>query len=143
MRYLVDSNVLLRLLQRNDPQYEAVRRAVRDLHADGHELCYAAQNIIEFWNVCTRDAASRGGFGLTIDETDRRVKLLERLFTLLEDRPTVYPEWRSLVVAHSVKGKQVHDARLVAVMKVHGVIHILTLNLKDFARYPGITAISP
>lgn len=142
MRYLVDTNVLLRLLQRNDPQYAAIRGAVNDLLAGGHELCYTPQNIVEFWNGCTRDATSNG-FGLTIAETDRRVNLIEGKFTLLEDKPSIYPEWRKLVVTHSIKGRQVHDARLVAAMKVHGVSHILTFNSKDFTRYPGIIAVSP
>ena len=51
--------------------------------------------------------------------------------------------WRKLIVAHSVKGKQVHDARLVALMKTNGIAHILTLNGGDFTRYPGIVAIDP
>jgi hypothetical protein len=31
-------------------------------------------------------------------------------------------------------GVQVHDARLVAAMKVHGVTRILTINIRDFSR---------
>ena len=33
--------------------------------------------------------------------------------------------------------------RLVAVMRVHGLTHILTLNTQDFRRYPGIVAVHP
>jgi hypothetical protein len=46
---------------------------------------------------------------------------------------------------YAVSGVQVHDARLVAVMKVHGVAHILTLNAADFRRYipEGITILDP
>lgn len=39
--------------------------------------------------------------------------------------------------------KQVHDARLVALMQAHGITHILTLNGSDFTRYPGITPVDP
>lgn len=123
MRYLVDSNVLLRLLQRNDPQHSTIRQVVRALLARGDELCCAPQNIVELWNVSTRPATARGGFGLTTAETDRRVRLIERVFTILEDTPTVYQEWRRLVVSYSVMGVQVHDARIVAVMNVHGATH--------------------
>jgi predicted nucleic acid-binding protein len=38
---------------------------------------------------------------------------------------------------------QVHDARLVAAMRVHGVKRILTFNDKDFARYTDIEAEHP
>jgi hypothetical protein len=46
-------------------------------------------------------------------------------------------------VTFAVSGVAVHDARLVAAMRAHGVYHILTLNDADFARYPGITAMNP
>jgi predicted nucleic acid-binding protein len=143
MRYLVDTNVLLRLLQRNDPHHSTIRQAVRSLLAHGDELCCAPQNIVELWNVSTRPATARGGFGLTTAETDRRVRLIERVFTILEETPSVYPEWRRLVVDYSVSGVQVHDARIVALMNVHAVTHVLTLNASDFSRYAGIVAVSP
>jgi predicted nucleic acid-binding protein len=40
-------------------------------------------------------------------------------------------------------GVQVHDARLVAAMKAHGVTRILTINVTDFSRYPNIRAFAP
>lgn len=57
----------------------------------------------------------------------------------------MYPEWRRLVVAHGVRGVQVHDARLAAAMRVHGVGRILTLNGADFARYAdeGVAVVHP
>ena len=76
-------------------------------------------------------------------ETDLHVRLIERVLTVLDETPAVYPEWRRLVVSHSVMGVQVHDARIVAVMNVHGVTHILTLNGADFTRYAGITCVAP
>jgi predicted nucleic acid-binding protein len=143
MIILADTGILLRLMEPTDPDHGRVQTAVDDADARGDRLAYAAQNAAEFWNVCTRPAAARGGLGLSFAETDRRLGVIERSFNLLDDSPAAYPEWRRLVVAHSVQGKQVHDARLVALMAVHGITHILTLNAVDFARYPGITAVTP
>jgi len=42
-----------------------------------------------------------------------------------------------------VSGIQVHDARIVAAMLVHQVQAILTFDLDDFKRYPGIVVIHP
>jgi len=109
----------------------------------GDEICCAPQNIVELWNVSTRPATARGGFGLTTAETDRRVRLIERVFTILEETPAVYLEWRRLVVNYSVVGVQVHDARIVAVMNLHAVTHVLTLNSPDFSRYAGIMCVAP
>jgi len=63
--------------------------------------------------------------------------------SFLAENEAVYREWRKIVVQHSVSGVRVHDARLVAVMRVHAVSHILTLNVADFGRYEGATAIHP
>lgn len=59
--------------------------------------------------------------------------------------PTVYPEWRQLVTTFGVSGVQVHDARLVAIMRVNQISHLLSFNTKDFIRYSaaGITAVDP
>ena len=46
-------------------------------------------------------------------------------------------------MACAVSGVQVHDARLVAAMRVHGLDRLLTLNVADFSRYPGIVAVHP
>lgn len=141
--YLADTNILLRFLLRSDPAYPAIRQAVRILMTRREQLVTASQNIAEFWNVCTRPTTARGGLGLSVEATERRVRLLERHFRVLPDSPTVYQEWKSLVIAHKVMGVQVYDARLVAAMNVHGVTNILTINVTDFNRYPVIQAVAP
>ena len=141
LSYLADTNILLRVSQRQDPDYEVIRTALRSLRTAGAKLCFTSQNLAEFWNVCTRPAAERG-YGLSIAETDRRAQVIEGSFVRLPDVEHVHVEWR-LVVVHSVVGVKVHDARLVAAMHVHGISHVLTLNEKDFRRYPGITIVHP
>src|SRR5688500_7141992 len=136
MAYLVDSNILIRLLNPSDPLHAGVRHAVGMLRDRGEELCYTSQNLGEFWDVCTRPSTALGGYGLTIAQTDRKARWIERLFTFLPDSAAVHHEWRRLLVTHSVSGVQVHDARLAAAMLVHGIPEVLTLNPDDFRRYP-------
>jgi predicted nucleic acid-binding protein len=143
MLVLLDSGILLRLVNRSDPEHATVRAALRVLKQRGDSLVTAPQNIAEFWNVCTRPASARGGYGLSVAETAQRLRLLERLFGFLSETPASYPIWKHLVVAHAVMGVQVHDARLVALMEAQGVTHILTLNTADFSRYTQIVAQSP
>ncbi|MGE0821077.1 MAG: type II toxin-antitoxin system VapC family toxin [Candidatus Binatia bacterium] len=144
MIYLADTNILLRFAERTHPLHPTVRAAVHKLLTGGHRLRATPQNFVEFWNVATRPT-ERNGFGLVPAKADRLLRLVERLFPLLPDSPTVYPEWRRLVVAFGVSGIQVHDARIVASMSVHGVTYILTFNASDFIRYRarGIVAVDP
>ncbi len=55
---LVDSNVLLRVLQRDHPMHEQAWKAVRTLHQK-KELVLAPQNIVEPSTRLNRDRAGR------------------------------------------------------------------------------------
>ncbi|SRR5271157_1993704 len=144
MQVLVDTGILLRLLDRADPHHGDIRQAFRKLRSRGDVPVTSAQNIAEFWNVCTRPTSARGGYGLSVEETDRRVRVLERLFSVLSEPLGAYALWRMLVVANAVQGVQVHDARVVALMATHGISQILTLNSPDFSRYHAfVTPLDP
>ncbi|QEH38800.1 tRNA(fMet)-specific endonuclease VapC [Aquisphaera giovannonii] len=143
MFVLVDSGFLLRLLETSDPHHSTIRAAVRALRGRADNLVVAPQNLAEFWNVCTRPAAARGGLGLSIADAERRLRAIERLFRVIPDNPAAYPIWRRILISQAVRGVQVHDARLVALMQASGISHILTLNTIDFARYPGVVPIAP
>ena len=143
MPVLLDTGVLLRITNRNDPLHLAARNAVRDIQNRPERTVTTLQNISEFWNVCTRPASARGGLGLSFEQAEKRLRLLERLIVILPEPPSLYAKWRELVIAQRVLGVQVHDARLAAAMSLHGLTEILTFNSRDFARYSGITAITP
>lgn len=143
MAYLLDTNILLRVARKNDPERPTVLAALKKLLARREEFCYTTQVLGEFWNVCTRPVTARGGLGLSVMQTERKARLIERYCRLLPDSLATHQEWRRLIVAHAVKGVAIHDARLVAAMSVHGVPHLLTLNVSDFKRYAGITVVSP
>ncbi len=86
---------------------------------------------------------ARNGLGLTAAEAEREVQAIESGMSLLPDGEAVYREWRRIVVQYGVSGVQVHDARLAAAMYVHAVNHILTMNVIDFSRFKGLTAVHP
>jgi predicted nucleic acid-binding protein len=141
--YLTDSNILLRISRRDDPDYQIVDGALERLLRDDAALYYTHQNIAEFWNVWTRPT-DKNGFGLTGETAEREIGKFEGMMELAADSAAVYERWRQLVRDYRVKGVQVHDARLVAAMLVHGIPNLLTLNVADFARYVGvITAVHP
>ncbi|MGA2050688.1 MAG: type II toxin-antitoxin system VapC family toxin [Terracidiphilus sp.] len=140
--YLVDSNVLIRWVQPEGPQFEVVRKAILRIENTDDTPCYTSQNLGEFWNVLTRPA-DRNGYGLSPEGARIRAEQIEAKFLLLPDNPEIHIQWRRLLVAHSISGVQVHDARLAAAMHVHGVKRILTFNTRDFARFIDIEASHP
>jgi len=143
MPYLFDTNVLLRVVNKNDPLRPVALAAIKALRGQHAALYYTPQVLAEFWNVCTRPASARGGFGLSPVETERRARIIERYLGLLPDSLATYREWRRLISTHAVSGVAVHDARLVASMMVYHITYLVTFNGDDFKRYQNITVIEP
>jgi predicted nucleic acid-binding protein len=143
MAYLLDTNILLRLISTDDPMHLQTVAAIDTLNVCREGAIIAPQNLIELWNVCTRPA-EKNGLGFTPERTKAEVDRLKRLFIFLPDTQAIFPIWERLVATYEVKGAKVHDTRLVAFMLVHRLSHILTFNTKDFRRFrTEITPISP
>jgi predicted nucleic acid-binding protein len=142
LQYAVDTNVLLRLSHRNHPQHNVIAAAMRRLIDRDVVFCFTPQNLGEFWNASTRPL-ERNGFGLSIQETDAHVRSIEQTMKLLPEDERVYRAWRRLLLSHDVRGVQVHDAHLAAVLEVHGVTHLLTFNGTDFKRFPALIPVHP
>lgn len=146
MPHLIDTNVLVRLANSADAQHAAASRAVLELHRRGEILHLTSQVLIEFRGVATRPPAVNG-LGLSIADAEYLAAGFESRFPLLAETPDIYPAWKTIVAAVAVAGKQVHDARIVAVCRVHGVTHLLTFNTAHFVRFaalgPGLTLVDP
>ena len=141
--YLFDSNVFIRLASQNDIQRPAALSALQKLRAKKEIICYTPQILSEFWNVCTRPASARGGLGLSVAQTERKARVMEKHFRLLPDSLQTFQEWRRLVALYSVEGVQVHDTKLVASMLTYSVSHILTFNVAHLKRFSGIVVVDP
>jgi len=142
MKVLIDTNILVRSVQRSHALMRPARNALRFLYQQGNELCVTPQNISEFWNVCTRPREVNG-LEHSIGEADRLTSRIELFFTVLPDSIEAFKAWRRLVVVNEVRGAKVHDARLVAIMEMHGVEHLPTFNTSDFKRFESITTLHP
>ena len=67
MSYLIDTNVLGRIVQRTHSMHIDAVNAIRVLRKQQESLCIVPQNLIELWVVATRPVASNG-FGLLAKE---------------------------------------------------------------------------
>ena len=131
---LIDTSVLVRLANPHDQLHSQAVEAVRQLQ-QRHLMPYLTPQVVaEFWNVATRPVEANG-LGRDIENVINYVfALLENVYLLFDSEQSFYV-WLYLVRACDVRGKQVHDARLVATMLSYGVRHLLTFNGDDFRRY--------
>ena len=134
MRLLLDTNVVLRTVNRDDALYGLVSGAVQTLLNQGHECVLVPQVVYEFWAVASRPAQVNG-WGWSPSAVRTVINDLTQDWTLLHDTPEVFERWLELVTTHIVAGKQVHDARLAAAALAYGLDYLLTLNGDNFKRF--------
>jgi predicted nucleic acid-binding protein len=143
-RYLLDTGILLRLVNRHDPDHAAVRDAVRLLRRRPAQLVTSYQNLAEFWNVLTRPVTpNRTGYGRTIEEALRCVRFFRKYAAFVPETETSGELTLVLLERHRLIGSKAHDTRLAAIATSTGVTHILTLNPTDFRRFADLSIITP
>jgi len=140
--YLLDTNILLRSVQREASQHATAVESLATLLEQGNDIFIAAQNLIEFWSVASRPTEANG-LGWSIETVQQEIDRLLGQFPLLDDTSAVFFRWLQLVSTYRVIGRRVHDARLVAMMLTHGVTHLLTFNRDDFRPFNMITVVAP
>lgn len=143
MPYLLDTNILLRLVRPSDPQHSLAKESIKALRGARETVYITPQNLIEFWAVATRPEGVNG-LGMAPAETGQEMVKMVELFPMVPDMPLIFPIWQRLVLSAGVSGVQVHDTRLVAVMLAYNISHILTFNTGDFKKFTSeITVIDP
>jgi predicted nucleic acid-binding protein len=142
MNVLVDTNILGRMAEPAHAHHQAALAVTSALRTRGETPAIVPQVLYEFWATATRPRAANG-LGLSATEAAAEIARLKSLFAFLPDSAAIYPEWERLVILYQVKGKNAHDARLIAAMAVRGITHLLTFNTADFARFQGVTALDP
>jgi predicted nucleic acid-binding protein len=145
MAVLLDTGILLRLIDAQDSLHAVVEQAVDTLIARQEDLLLTTQNIAELWNVATRPVANNG-LALSAGEIAKLyADTIEPICAVLTETGSLPDEFKRLLTQYSVIGKQVHDARLVAMMLAGRVDRILTLNERNFRRFEpeGITIVTP
>jgi predicted nucleic acid-binding protein len=142
MLILGDTNVLLRSIERGHRHQPLAVESIKGLQAKGHEIIVVPQFVYELWVVATRPI-DQNGLGFAAERADGLIDEVLKLYPIFEDESGVFDLWRIAVRRARVLGKQAHDARLVAAMLRHGVTHLLTFNVADFARFTDISALDP
>lgn len=140
--WLIDSNVLLVVSNSDSDDRNSAWGSLAALGESDAVLWLSPQNLIEFWAVATRPRTSNGLEWETTRAADAIRGFLEH-FRLAADDARVFDVWMDLVRRHEVRGRQVFDARLAAVMVRHSIPNLLTFNDKDFKRFPSIRARNP
>ncbi len=138
----LDTNVLVAASAEAHPSHAMAAGLVARLVSDRVPLVISVQVCREFLSVMTRQplGAARA---LTVAETLATLEGWRQPCAVLKEDDAVLAELLELVRKHDVKGKQVHDANIVATMRANGIDRLATLNAADFKRFEDEIALEP
>jgi len=136
----VDTNVLLAATDES-------RRGNRDAHGLftestrlGLHLGASGQVLREYLVVATRPVGANG-LGLNALEATANVSEFLQYLQLYDETEAVAGRLRQLTSLHSVRGKRIHDANIVATMATHGIRALITENAEDFSAFGEIEVV--
>jgi predicted nucleic acid-binding protein len=138
-RVMLDTNVLLAATDEGRAEHRDALTVVNDWAARHTDLCTSGQVLREYLAVATRPA-ERNGLGLSLPEALGNVRAIRERTTLLAEDSKVADRLLGLLADIECRGKQVHDANLVATMLVYGIGAVVTINVRDFARFAGLVS---
>jgi hypothetical protein len=72
---------------------------------------------------------------LTAEQVLKQIRKLKRAYVIADETESVTNQLARLLLDHPTGGKQIHDANIVATMRVNDIPLLLTMNYEDFARF--------
>jgi predicted nucleic acid-binding protein len=131
---LVDTNVLLAATAPLRPLHRAALVVLNDWPNEGILLTVSSQVLREYLAVATRPVEVNG-LGLSVGDALANAAVFRGRARLLVESEPAWDRLRALIATYDCKGKQIHDANLVASALTSGVTRLVTANVGDFTRF--------
>jgi toxin-antitoxin system PIN domain toxin len=138
----VDTNILVYAHREDSPFHAAAHPRVAELAEGPAAWAIPWPCLHEFLAIVThpRIYAPPTSLARALDQVDAWLE--SPTLALLAETPAHWPGLRALLAAGRVAGPQVHDARIVALCRQHGV-HELWSADRDFGRFAGLSVVNP
>jgi hypothetical protein len=138
----VDTNILVYAHREDSPFHARAFQAVADLAEGPAVWAIPWPCLHEFLAIVThpRIYAPPTPLARALDQVD--AWLDSPTLALLTESATHWPTLRGLLAAGRIAGARVHDARVAALCRQHGVRELWSAD-RDFSRFAGLTLINP
>jgi predicted nucleic acid-binding protein len=127
----VDTNVWVNVAVPTAPRHAL---AIASLARIATEVLWTSRQVVrEFLAVMSRPQTFFPE-NAPMPDILSRARIIESQCRVAEDGPDVARQLHTLLAIGDTRGKQIHDANVVATMLAHEIRTLLTDNLGDFAR---------
>lgn len=134
---VVDTNLLVYSTVTANPWFEDARRWLTALQGQKIALCVTTQILREYLVVLTRGNIFEINF--TVEQAIGELEALLPSLVVLGETPDSAVRLRELMRRYQVRGKQIHDANIVATMLTYDITRLATFNRADFERFKEIS----
>ena len=138
----LDTNVLLYAHREDSPWHDVADARIVELAEGRTPWAIPWPCLHEFLAIVThpRIYAPPTPLAAALDQVEAWLE--SPSLVLLSESEEYWPELRATLQDGRVAGAQVHDARIAALCKLHGVQALWTAD-RDFGRFPGLTVRNP
>jgi uncharacterized protein len=138
----VDTNILVYAHREDSPFHAAAHPRVTELAEGPATWAIPWPCLHEFLAIVThpRIYAPPTSLARALDQVDAWLE--SPTLALLAETPVHWSDLRTLLAAARVAGPQVHDARIVALCRQHGVRELWSAD-RDFGRFAGLSVVNP
>jgi len=137
-----DTNVLVYAHREDSPFHEVAFGRLAELAEGAASWAIPWPCVHEFLAIVTHPRIYTPPTPLSqaIDQVE--VWLESPTLTLLSETTAHWPALKELIVAGQVAGPRIHDARIAALCRQHGVRELWSAD-RDFNRFTGLTVVNP
>ena len=138
----VDTNILVYAHREDSPFHDAASKRIAELAEGSATWSIPWPCVHEFLAIVThpRIYAPPTPLPRALDQVDAWLE--SPTLVLLAESTDHWPALRALLVGGRIAGAQVHDARIVALCRQHGVRALWSAD-RDFNRFAGLTVVNP
>lgn len=138
----VDTNILVYAHREDSPFHKPAATRVTELAEGAATWAIPWPCLHEFLAIVTHARIFTPPS--TLEQACEQVEawLASPSLTLLAESTTHWTTLKSLLTAGRIVGPRVHDGRIAALCRQHGVRELWTAD-RDFSRFPGLAVVNP
>ncbi len=138
----IDTNLLVYAHREDAPWHDAADARIRELAEGRTAWAIPWACLHEFLAIVThpRIYAPPTPLAVAVDQVDAWLE--SPSLTLLAESEIYWPALRTALQEGRIAGPLVHDARVAALCRLHGVRELWSAD-KDFSRFPGLPVRNP
>jgi uncharacterized protein len=138
----IDTNILVYAHRQDAPFHQQAARCVAKVAEGRAAWAIPWPCLHEFLAIVTRQGIYRPPTPLSV-ALDHVDSLLESpTLVLLAESDLHWGDLRASLIASQVTGARVHDARIAALCREHGVRELWSAD-RDFGRFPSLEVVNP